>query len=85
MTIANMITTIEENNITEGLINALVEFMWDFDPYGILSEYGAIDDEGVREKVAEEVRYRLNEDANLMLNDLKYARDECGNCFNKNY
>lgn len=85
MTIPEMITEVKGGVITDELINALVEFMWDYDPYGILDEYGHLDDEGVREQLAEEVRYRLTEDVNLMLDDLEYAVENCGESFRENY
>lgn len=77
MTIPEMITAVEENNITDTLIDALVAFMWDYDPYGILDAYGHIDDDGVKEKVAEEVRFCLNNEQTDLLERLNDAL-ECG-------
>jgi len=86
MTIPEMITAVEENNITDELIDALVAFMWDFDPYGIMNEFGgAIEDDGVRDKVVGEINYALENDVNILLNDLRYARDECDDCYTRDY
>ena len=60
MTKEEMVAAIEAGNITEELVNAIVEFEWDLDPYEVLNNYGHLDDEGVREKMAEDVRYALN-------------------------
>ena len=60
MTKEEMVAAIEAGNITEELVNAIVEFEWELDPYEVLNNYGHIDDEGVREKMAEDVRYALS-------------------------
>lgn len=60
MTKEEMITAIEAGNITEELVNAIVEFEWELDPYEVLNNYGHIDDEGVRERMAVDVWYALS-------------------------
>ena len=83
MTIPEMITAVKENEITDELVNALVEFMWDFDPYGIMDAYGHIDDDGVRGQLIEEVRYCLGSDKEVILENLNYANVTAG--FKENY
>ena len=59
MTKEEMITSIKAGNITDELVDALVEYEWEVDTYEVMDNYGHIDDEGVREKMAEDVRYAL--------------------------
>ena len=83
MTIREMITAITDGVITDRLVNALVEFMWDYDPYGIMDYYGHIDDDGVREQLANEVRFCLDEEETVLLDNLN---DALGNpAFRENY
>ena len=60
MTKEEMVAAIEAGNITEELVNAIVEFEWELDPYEVLNNYGHIDDEGVRERMAVDVWYALS-------------------------
>ena len=86
MTIAEMIQAVERYEITEQLINALVQFEWDFDPYGCMDEFGGhIDDEGVREQIADEIRFRLDECRQIILAELQYVQDEGGDVFREEY
>ena len=71
MTKEEMVAAIEAGNITEELVDALVEYEWDIDPYEVLNNYGHIDDEGVREKMAEDVRYALSHNPQYAMNYLQ--------------
>lgn len=62
MTLAEMIKRITAGDKSEELINALIEFKWETDPYGVMDAYGHIDDEGVREQMRDEVVYMLDND-----------------------
>lgn len=59
MTNQEMAEAVQNNNITEELILNLVEFYFDFDPYGIRDEYGDLPEEEMRAKVREEIEYML--------------------------
>lgn len=71
MTNAEMVNAIRNDNITEELINALIDFKWETDTYGFLNEYGHIDDEGVREQAREEVIYMLDNDRDTLILDIE--------------
>lgn len=73
MTLTEMKTAIQENRITDRLLNALVYFTWDFDPYGFLNEWGHPDDEGVKEVVIEEMRYQVEHCKKEILETIDYA------------
>lgn len=68
---AEMIAAIEANRITPELKENLINFYWNFDPYGIMEEYGHIDDPGTREKVLRDIQYLLDNDRKTILNDLE--------------
>lgn len=85
MTLIEMKTAIQENRITDGLINALVYFIWDFDPYGFLDEWGHPDDEGVKEAVIEEMRYQVENCTKELIEALDFAINENSDCFRANY
>lgn len=85
MTLTEMKTAIQENKITDELINALVYFTWDFDPYGFLDEWGHPEDEGVMETVVEEMRYQVENCRNDIIETIDYAIDEGGGYFRDNY
>lgn len=85
MTLTEIKTAVQEHNITDELINALVLFSWDFDTYGFLNEYGAIDDEGVREAVAEEMRYQVEHCTEELIESLDFAINENSDYFRANY
>ena len=85
MTLTEMKTAIQEHNITDELINALVNFTWNFDPYGFLDEWGYLEDEGVKEAVAEEMRYQVEHCAGIIIENLDFAINENNEYFNKNY
>lgn len=72
MTLNEMLTAVQTDNVSDELIDALTEFYWDFDPYGIMEEYGGhISDKGVRKAVADNVRYLLRNDKDTLLSDLR--------------
>ena len=73
MTNIEMVEAIITNAITEELINNLVAFKWDYDPYGIMEAFGGhIDDEGVREQVVAEVVYLLENDREVLIDELEF-------------
>lgn len=71
MSNAEMIEAIEAGRITPELKENLIRFYWGFDPYGIMEEYGHIDDPGTRDKVLRDINYLLNHDRKTILNDLE--------------
>lgn len=85
MTLEEMKIAIQENRITDELINALIYFTWDFDPYGFLDEWGHPEDEGVKEAVAEEMRYQVENCRKDIIETVEYAIDEGGGYFRDNY
>ena len=85
MTLTEMKTAIEENRITDELINALIYFTWDFDPYGFLDEWGHPDDDGVKETVGEEMRYQVEHCRKEIIETIEYAINEGGVTFRANY
>lgn len=72
MTHEEMIKRINEGDRSEELVNALIDFKWDFDPYGVMDAYGHIDDEGVREQMADEVNYLLENEPALLIDEIKF-------------
>lgn len=68
---AEMIAAIEAGKITRELKENLIDFYYDFDPYGIIEEYGHIDDPGTRDKVLRDINYLLNNDRKIILSDLE--------------
>lgn len=77
MTNIEMVNAVRANNITEKLIDALVEFKWNYDPYGIMEAFGGhIDDEGVREQVIEEVKYLLENDREILIDELEFDAEQ---------
>ena len=73
MTNAEMIKRINEGDESEEIINNLVAFKWDYDPYGIMEAFGGhIDDEGVREQVVAEVVYLLENDRKALIDELEF-------------
>ena len=85
MTLTEMRTAIQEHNLTDNLINALIYFTFDFDPYGFLNEWGYPDDEGVKEIVAEEMRYQVEHCTEEIIETLDFAINEDNNYFRENY
>lgn len=85
MILTEMKTAIQEHNITDELINALVYFNWDFDPYGFLDEWGHLDDEGVKEVVVEEMRYQVEHCTGELIEAIDFAINENNDYFKKNY
>lgn len=85
MTLTEIKTAVQEHNITDELINALVYFTWDFDPYGFLDEWGHPDDEGVKEAVAEEMRYQVEHCTKELIESLDFAINENSDYFRANY
>ena len=59
MTKEELIAAIKSGNITEELVDAFVDFEWDFDPYGVLDAWGHPDEPEVREAMRKDVRYTL--------------------------
>ena len=60
------------NKWSEELVNALIEFKCDYDPYGVMDAYGHIDDEGVREQMADEVNYLLDNEPAILIEEIKF-------------
>ena len=85
MTITEIKTAIQEHNITDELLNALVYFTFDYDPYGFIDEYGYPDDEGVKEFAVEELKYQVEHCTKDILETIDYAISENSNYFRKNY
>ena len=73
MTEEEMIAAIEAGNITRKLVDALVDFEWENDPYGVLNEYGYIEDRGVRAKLRKDARLALETDPQAVI---AYLREE---------
>lgn len=71
MTYAGMIKAIKAGSITENLENALIDFYWDFDPYGIMDNYGHLNDNGVKEALLSDILYMLHNDPNTIIEDIK--------------
>ena len=70
-----MIKRILAGDKSEELVNALIEFKWNYDPYGVMDAYGHIDDEGVREQMADEVRFMLEQEVVTLIDELKYYEE----------
>ena len=85
MILTEMKTAIQEHNITDELINALVYFNWDFDPYGFLDEWGHLDDEGVKEVVVEVMRYQVEHCTGELIEAIDFAINENNKKKKKNY
>lgn len=85
MTLTEMKTAIEENRITDELINALVYFTLDFDPYGFINEWGLPEEEGVKEAVVEEMRYQVEHCTEELIEVLDFAINEDNGYFRENY
>ena len=85
MTLIEMRNAVENGNITEELLNGLAYFMYDFDPYGTLDEFGFIEDEGVKDTMIAEMRYQVVECKKELLETLDYAINEDNNTFRKDY
>lgn len=64
MTKEEMIQAIKSGNITDELVEAMVDFTWDFDPYGVLDAWGHPDEPEVRDAMREDVRYTLTNSPN---------------------
>ena len=75
MTNREMIKRILDGDKSEELVNALVEFKWNYDPYGVMDAYGHIDDEGVREQMVDEVRYLLDQDPVTLIDEIKFDEE----------
>lgn len=75
MTYASMIKAIKAGSITENLENALIQFYWDFDPYGIMDNYGHLNDNGVKEALLSDILYMLHNDPNTIIEDIKSSME----------
>ena len=75
MTYAGMIKAIKAGNITENLENALIEFYWEFDPYGIMDNYGHLNDNGVRSALLSDILYVLHHDPETIIEDIKSSME----------
>lgn len=75
MTSAEMIKRITDGDRSKELVNALIEFKWKYDPYGVMDAYGHIDDEGVREQMADEVNYLLDNEPALLIEEIKFEEE----------
>jgi hypothetical protein len=62
--------------LTDDILEQLVNFMWEFDPYGILDHYGHIDDEGVKEQLLEEAQYRFENEPEVVLDELDFYESD---------
>lgn len=72
-TVSDMLEKVRKDEISDRLLDALADFCYDFDPYGVMDNYGAIDDEGVRDKVKEEITYLLDSDRQELIDQLEFA------------
>lgn len=72
-TVSDMLEKVRKGDISDRLIDALVDFCYDFDPYGIQDNYGLIDDEGVRDQLRENVVYVLDNDRADLIEELEFA------------
>ena len=57
------------------LIEELVEFYDEFDPYGVLDFYGCITIKSHREKMKKDIRYLLRNDPEQAIKDIKYTME----------
>ena len=71
MTVEEIIKRITAGDKSEELIQALIDFKWETDPYGVMDAYGHIDDEGVREQMRDEVVYMLENDTVTLILDIE--------------
>jgi len=72
-TISDMLEKVRKDQISDRLLDALVEFCYDYDPYGIQDNYGLLDDEGVRDQIKEEVMYVLDSEKDILIDELEFA------------
>lgn len=85
-TVSDMLEKVRNDQISDRLIDALVDFCYDFDPYGIQDNYGLIDDEGVRDQLRENVVYVLDNDRADLIEELEFAlQPENSDSFKKYY
>ena len=71
MTNTELALAVDTGNITDELLDALTDFYWDFDTYGIMDEIGHIDDDGVRDELKNSIRYTLENSPEIIIEDLK--------------
>ena len=61
------------------LIESLVKFYDEFDPYGVLDFYGDISVKSRREKMKTDIRYLLKNDPEQVISDITYYMEEIKN------
>ena len=71
MSVEEMIALIAARNFTAELVDALIDYEWESNTYDVLNEYGAIDDDGVRDRMAEDVRCALAKDPQGIIDYIK--------------
>lgn len=74
-TISDMLEKVRKGEISDTLLDALADFCYDFDPYGVQDEYGNIGDEDVRNQIKEDIIYLLDNDKQELINQLEFALD----------
>lgn len=58
------------------LIESLVEFYDEFDPYGVLDEYGDISVKYRRKRMKRDLRYMLRKEPEYIINDITYSIED---------
>ena len=74
-TIADMLEKVRKDEISDRLLDALADFCYDFDPYGVQDAYGKIEDEDIRNQVKEDIVYLLDSDKQELISQLEFALD----------
>lgn len=72
-TISDMLAKVRAGDVSDRLLDALADFCYDFDPYGVQDNYGRIEDEDVRNQVKGEITYLLENDKQELINQLEFA------------
>ena len=71
MTEEEMLEGIKSGNHTSELVEALIDFSDDFDPYGVREAFGDISKKTNREKLRKEVKYCLKNDPSVLIEELE--------------
>ena len=71
MTEEEMLEGIKSGNHTPELVEALIEFTDDFDPYGVREAFGDISKKTNRAKLRKEVKYCLKNDPSVLIEELE--------------
>ena len=71
MTHEEMLTAVKSGENTPELIEALIDFEDDFDPYGVRDYFGDISKKTNRAKLRKEVKYVLKNDPRVYIEQLE--------------